>query len=157
MTIPDLSARRASRWCRKHFGRSVAAAPPPHEARRCGRLAGTPAPRLDCMEIANHGPTSMCENLSSLRDSNLLSHSTQRSASGCTLGYTESPLRGWFLSGLYHHRSADLVLTLALTPVAKSESLLRSAGNADPASLACRFSRATSELQRCRVVIPNTD
>jgi len=42
---------------------------------------------------------SLWENLSSLQDSYFLFHLTQRSAFGCTLGYTESPLRGWFLSG----------------------------------------------------------
>src|SRR5664279_1200804 len=58
--------------------------------------------------IRERASKSLGRTLSSPGGLEFLSHPTQRSASGCTLGYTESPLRGWLLVGSNRDRAFRL-------------------------------------------------
>jgi hypothetical protein len=57
---------------------------------------------------------SLCRNSAAPKGLEFYTHSTQRSAFGSTLGYTESPLRGWFLAVCTTITIQTLVLTQTL-------------------------------------------
>jgi|HubBroStandDraft_4_1064222.scaffolds.fasta_scaffold23191_2 hypothetical protein len=62
------------------------------------------------------GIKSLCGNSAAPTGLESYTHSTQRSAFGSTLGYTESPLRGWFLTVCTTVATQTLVLTQTLKP-----------------------------------------